>query len=476
MENVPRTGILVRRILDLATRALRPPVDRLQIDVHADLAQFLRRHDGLRVGEMRFDRIEDHDFLAFIVRFFEKLLGLFDIGLLVALRPSADAGLGFERRAAHEHRPAGPLVVSKADHRCQVILLIAGRIQQRLACLGIVEGRDQVIHPVDRLRANAVDHFHGDVGVLANQRQKIGLRNLDDVDFAFDERLHRGVGIRNHQPLDAIDLGKLGAGKAVRRIGPWLVVGIFLIDDLAARNPFLANEDERAGADRRRHRGVRIELRIDFARDEQRIFRTRERLEDQSKRLVQTNLESVGAGCHDLFRELHHRHAGRDALRKTQNRRHHVLRRHRLAIVKLESRAQLERPVEAVGALRIALDHLRLRHELAVQREQRVVNHVAVIAGDVVRGLNGVQDLEVGLRHDAQHRLCVRARTGQDQRKRARRGHFPEAASMGIHDSALLLHCRRHSGYGKNLCAIGSTRYGRPQAQLSRTGRRECGT
>ena len=71
-----------------AARALRAPVDRLQVDVHADLAQLLRRDHRLRVGEMRFDRIEDHDLLALVAGFLQELLGLFDVGLLVALRPA----------------------------------------------------------------------------------------------------------------------------------------------------------------------------------------------------------------------------------------------------------------------------------------------------------------------------------------------------------------------------------------------------
>src|SRR6188508_1920085 len=39
VEDVPRAGVLVGRVLDLAPRTLRAPVDRLQVDVHADLAE-----------------------------------------------------------------------------------------------------------------------------------------------------------------------------------------------------------------------------------------------------------------------------------------------------------------------------------------------------------------------------------------------------------------------------------------------------
>jgi hypothetical protein len=63
-----------------------------------------------------------------------------------------------------------------------------------------------------------------------------------------------------------------------------------------------------------------------------------------------------------------------------------------------------------------------------------------VIAGDVVRGLNGVEDLEIRLRHEPQHRLCVRGpRNGRDDRQHARRHRRLEATSIQTHHRALPL-------------------------------------
>src|SRR3546814_5417415 len=58
-------------------------------------------------------------------------------------------------------------------------------------------------------------------------------------------------------------------------------------------------------------------------------------------------------------------------------------------------------------------DHLRLWLKLAVQREQVVVDHVAVVCGDLRRGPHRVQNAKIGLRHDLQRagggrlRLCA---------------------------------------------------------------------
>ena len=67
----------------------------------------------------------------------------------------------------------------------------------------------------------------------------------------------------------------------------------------------------------------------------------------------------------------------------------------RRAVVPLEPVAQLEGPGELVVAHRPALDHLRLRLELGVEREQRVVDQVAVVADDVGGGPDRIEDLQI---------------------------------------------------------------------------------
>jgi hypothetical protein len=67
-----------------------------------------------------------------------------------------------------------------------------------------------------------------------------------------------------------------------------------------------------------------------------------------------------------------------------------------------------------VGQLILAdlvfVDHLRLHLELGVGREQRVVDHVPVIAGDVRRRGDRIENAQVGLRDELEHLLPLRQR------------------------------------------------------------------
>ena len=59
----------------------------------------------------------------------------------------------------------------------------------------------------------------------------------------------------------------------------------------------------------------------------------------------------------------------------------------------------------AVGRDVVLLDHLRLDRALLVLREQRVIDHVAVVADDVGGGPDRIEDLQVRMHHRAQGRL-----------------------------------------------------------------------
>src|SRR4051794_10282227 len=80
--------------------------------------------------------------------------------------------------------------------------------------------------------------------------------------------------------------------------------------------------------------------------------------------------------------------------------------------------AQGELVSELVGAFVVFLDHLRLDLALAVHGEERVVDHVAVVAGDVGSGPDRVDDLEVGM-HDRFEGLL---RSGGADRRHKSRG------------------------------------------------------
>ena len=55
--------------------------------------------------------------------------------------------------------------------------------------------------------------------------------------------------------------------------------------------------------------------------------------------------------------------------------------------------AQRERVGEAVGAHRVLVDHLRLDLAARVGCEQRVVDHVAMVARDIRGGPDRIDDL-----------------------------------------------------------------------------------
>ena len=97
-----------------------------------------------------------------------------------------------------------------------------------------------------------------------------------------------------------------------------------------------------------------------------------------------------------------------------------VFRRDGRAVVPQQAVAQHERVGEAVAGDREGVDHLRLGLVLLVEREKRVVDHVAVVAGDVDGGPDRIDDLEIGIHDDAQHRLCARA-CGPPRRRRPAR-------------------------------------------------------
>ncbi len=74
---------------------------------------------------------------------------------------------------------------------------------------------------------------------------------------------------------------------------------------------------------------------------------------------------------------------------------------HRLTVMEFEAVAQHEVIAELVRRFVELADHLRVRLELRVNREQRVEHHVAVIAGHIGRRPDRVEHLDVGLWNEA---------------------------------------------------------------------------
>jgi len=113
---------------------------------------------------------------------------------------------------------------------------------------------------------------------------------------------------------------------------------------------------------------------------------------------------------------------------------------HWLTIVKFEPVAQHETVIEFVRRFLGTLDHLRVRLELRVDREQRVEHHVTVIAGDVGRRPDRIEHPHIGLRDEAQGLVVGALGPGtQTQAREARRpGADPEFATRHSVSHSLL--------------------------------------
>ena len=295
-----------------------------------------------------------------------------------------------------------------------------------------------MVRPHDRLRPDRIDDPDHDIRVLAQNRQEIARRDLDHVDFAGGERLGRRRSLRDVHPLDAIDLRDLAAGEAARRLVAGNVERVLLVDDLTARDPLLLDEDEGAGADRFGDLRIGIDQPFLLAQDEERILGRRQGQQHWPKRPLQPDLEALPAGRDDRVGEQHHGLTRRNAGRPALDRGHGVLRLDRRAVAEFEPVAQLERPHQIVRADGIGIDHLRLRRQRRVEREQHVVDHVAVVAGDVRRREERVEDLEIGLWHEAQHRVSAR-RNGAGRERREAQAQHGQASAPNLESNSTCL-------------------------------------
>ncbi len=133
--------------------------------------------------------------------------------------------------------------------------------------------------------------------------------------------------------------------------------------------------------------------------------RLAQRLQHDAGRRLEHDLEGLGIDGFDVDHlgpeHLPQRIAHRPALERGDD----VRRRDRRAVVEFETVAQGEGPGELVVAHLPRVDHLRLDLEIAVQREQRVVDHVAVVADDVGGRPDRIEDLEIGVVDHSQSRL-----------------------------------------------------------------------
>jgi hypothetical protein len=115
--------------------------------------------------------------------------------------------------------------------------------------------------------------------------------------------------------------------------------------------------------------------------------------------------------------------------------------------VELEPVAQRERVRELILAHFVLVHHLRLDLELLVHREQRVVHHVAVIARDVRRGADRIENAQIGLRDELEYFLLrVGSACGKQHGDNGCSGERGNRAHKTHHDP--LLFSRRTHGVG----------------------------
>ena len=167
-----------------------------------------------------------------------------------------------------------------------------------------------------------------------------------------------------------------------------------------------------------------------LAHHEQRHGGIGELLEHRGEGRFQADLEIERAGRDDLLDMLHQRHAADDAHRPALQRGDGILRLDRRAVVEDHSGAQREAPDHAIVALRPALDHLRPRPQRGIEREEHVVDHVAMAGGLGRGGPYRIEDLEIGLRHEAQDGLGrgglrPRDEEAENRKSGAQRHEFP---------------------------------------------------
>ena len=204
-------------------------------------------------------------------------------------------------------------------------------------------------------------------------------------------------------PFYPIDLDHLAARGPVRRLAARNVVGVFHVDDEVAGLVLFLDEFERPRPDHLGDLLVWVGLGQPLRHDERRQARHLGKAVDQQReRLLQIDREIL------VVAALHVGDCGGERLAECVAR-HPAFDRgdavgpaYRLPVMEFEAVAQRETVVELVRRDLELADHLGLRPELGVDREQRVEHHVAVVAGDVGRRPDRIEHLHIGLRDKAQ--------------------------------------------------------------------------
>ena len=270
--------------------------------------------------------------------------------------------------------------------------------------------------------AERIDGGDDDVGILGEDRDEVDGGLLVPVDFAGVERGRRGRGVGDIEPFDPVDLDHLAAGGKARRLLARHIVGVFDEHRLVAGNPFLLDEFERPGADRLRNLLERVGLGEPLGHHERHVARQfAERVEHQRKRRLERDGEAFLVVRGNRGRRVRQLLAERVALAPALDRGDAIGRPHRLPVMPFEAVAQGELPGQLVVAGCPLVDHLRLRLQVLVEREQGVEDHVAEISGDVRGGPDRVEAAQIRLRDEAQRLLLGLGETAHRHQGRSER-------------------------------------------------------
>jgi hypothetical protein len=186
--------------------------------------------------------------------------------------------------------------------------------------------------------------------------------------------------------IHSIDLDHLAAGGPVRRLLAWDVVRILDINGFDAGLEFGLNEFEGTRSDLFENRGafrcVGETLRH-HERHERRWLA--DRLQNQAVGFFQLQRDGLRVGGLQARGKVHELLAHAVACAPAFQRGNAIFRRDGFAIMPFEPVAEGERISELVVG-NFPIRHLRLDLEIGIRRQQRVINHVAVIARNVRGG------------------------------------------------------------------------------------------
>ena len=396
----------LRRCILRAALDQRAPIHRLQINIQPGLGQHIGTHQRQRVHVREIAGIEHDNLFAVVASRLDRCLGCGEIALAGQHRHARLAG---HRAARGEHADVvAPQALIVAGHRRHEIRL-AHHLQHRPANGRVVERRIQLVEPHNRNHAGGIVLLHPQPRRFAQHRQQIG-RWHPPIDLAGHHRRGRRAGIRDHRPLDPIDMhdlrpsGVAGPIAGARHVAVELRVG-----HVRARHPFIGEKTKRPAADHLADLLGRIGQSQPLRHDQHRIGkRARHR-----KPLLQPEPHDAIIRRRQLLGRRHQRLAEAVTHRPAANARDHIARQHGIAVMKQQPRPKGDRP-DRIALDAMAIDHLRLNVEAFVHAVERVEHHIGMVSRDVRGGPDGIEHRQISLGNEPQCAACFRA----NQRRR----------------------------------------------------------